>query len=64
MIEPLAIDYEHCEAGWQVPRSRTNNHIAVLVTEGQAVFETEQGRYAVYAEGSRTESVQFARGAA
>lgn len=45
MIEPVAIYYEHCEAGWQVPRSRTNNHIAVLVTEGQAVFETEQGSF-------------------
>ncbi|MFC3801549.1 helix-turn-helix domain-containing protein [Cohnella sp. GCM10012308] len=43
MIEPVAIYYEHCEPGWQVPRSRTNNQIAVLVTEGRAVFETEQG---------------------
>ncbi|MDG0795187.1 hypothetical protein OMP38_33440 [Cohnella ginsengisoli] len=28
-----------------MPRSRTNNHIAVPVTEGQAVFEMEQGSF-------------------
>lgn len=45
MIEPAAIYCEHCEPGWLVPRSRTNNHIAVLVTEGQATFDTEEGSF-------------------
>lgn len=45
MIDPVAIYYEHCEPGWQVPHSRTNNAIAVLITEGHAVFDTEQGRF-------------------
>lgn len=47
MIEPVAIYYEHCEPGWLVPGSRTNNHIAVLVTEGHVVFDTEQGSFAL-----------------
>ncbi|MBO9609424.1 MAG: helix-turn-helix domain-containing protein [Paenibacillaceae bacterium] len=45
MIEPIAVYYEHCAAGWKVPRSRTTNRIAVLVVEGEAAFDTEQGLF-------------------
>lgn len=45
MIEPVAIYYEHCEPGWRVPSSATRNHILVLVTEGEATFETTANRF-------------------
>ena len=47
IIEPVAIYGGHGELGWEVPQSRMNSQIAVLLREGHAVFETEHGEIPV-----------------
>ncbi|WP_168735477.1 helix-turn-helix domain-containing protein [Cohnella fermenti] len=42
MIEPIAIYYERCEKGWQVPRSATANRILLLVVSGTMEYTIEE----------------------
>lgn len=50
MIKPISIYYEHCEPGWHVPQESTNNHILVLMTEGEISYNVD-GEIFVMAKG-------------
>lgn len=42
MIEPVAIYFEHREPNnWHVPKSKTNNHILILITSGTILYTVE-----------------------
>ncbi|MFC5402624.1 helix-turn-helix domain-containing protein [Cohnella soli] len=47
MIEPLSVYFEHCEPDWQVPSSRTNNHILLLITEGSLLYVVDGQSHAL-----------------
>lgn len=48
MIEPIAVYFEHCRPGWQVPAAKTANHIFILVTSGSVSYQIDGNPYQVF----------------
>ncbi|NQX59673.1 helix-turn-helix domain-containing protein [Paenibacillus qinlingensis] len=41
MIQPVAVYFENCEPNWHVPKGMTNNHIVILMTNGNIRYTIE-----------------------